>query len=64
MLENLSEKIRDCYRRAEECERTAKAHTRSDMRQDFLDQAERWIKLARSYELVERIQRFTYKTRH
>lgn len=61
MLENLSESIRECYRRAEDCERQAALQIDPALRDDFLDTARRWIKLAQSYELTERIGRFTFK---
>ena len=46
MLENLSEKIRECYRHAEDCERQGKTQTDPALRKDFFDAAQRWIKLA------------------
>jgi hypothetical protein len=61
LLENLSEKIRECYQHAEDCERQAKIQTDPALRQDFLDSAARWIKLAHSYEFTERLTRFTLK---
>lgn len=61
MLENLSENVRECYRHAEDCERQASLQTDPALRQDFLDTAARWVKLARSYELSERLSRFTFK---
>jgi hypothetical protein len=63
VLDNLSEKIRDCHRHAEECERRAREQIDPGLRQDFLDAAQRWLKLAASYELSERVQRFTHKPR-
>ncbi len=61
MLENLTENIRECYRHAEDCERQAAVQTDPSLRQDFLDIATRWIKLAESYGLVERVNAFTRK---
>jgi hypothetical protein len=61
VLENLSEKIRECHRHAEECERQAQLQRDPGLKQDFLDQAGRWLKLAASYEFAERLQRFTFK---
>jgi hypothetical protein len=63
VLDNVSEKIRECYRHADDCERQAAAQSSPSLRQDFLDTAERWLKLARSYELSERLTRFTFKPR-
>lgn len=61
MLENLSDKIRECYRHAEDCERLAKIQTDLALRKDFFDAGERWLKLAHSYEFTERLQRFPSK---
>jgi hypothetical protein len=58
VLQNLSENIRECYRHAEDCERLATKQTDPDLRKDFLDTAERWLKLAHSYEFTERLVRF------
>lgn len=59
MLENLSEKIRECYQLAHDCERQAIVHAAEPaLQKDFLDTAGRWLKLARSYEFAERLQRF------
>ena len=57
MLANLSACITDCYRHAEACERKAALETNSAIRLHFLDMAERWLKLARSYQAAERIAR-------
>jgi hypothetical protein len=37
MLKVLSEDVRECYRRAEECARQAKAQLNPELRRDFLD---------------------------
>jgi hypothetical protein len=37
MLSNLSEQIKDCYVRAEECARKAAAQTDPGLKQDFLE---------------------------
>jgi hypothetical protein len=52
----LTEKIRDCYRHAEFCRGRAKQHGNSLLRQDFLDCERRWLLLARGYELAERME--------
>ena len=49
----LSETIRDCYGRAEHCQRRAKEQSDPILRQDFLDCERRWLLLARGYELAE-----------
>ena len=63
MLNNLSERIRDCLQRAEDCARKAAAQPDgSKLRQDFLAMEQRWLFLARSYELGERLNDFTHET--
>jgi hypothetical protein len=57
---NLSKEIRECLRRAEECNRLAEAALTESGRADYLDDMERrWLSLARSYEFAERLSRFT-----
>jgi hypothetical protein len=58
---DLSEKIRECYRHAEDCERQAVAQTDPALRKDFLDTAARWVKLAQSYEFEEQLTQLTFK---
>jgi len=58
VLENLSERVRECYRHAEDCSRLAANQTNAQLRQDFLDSADRWVRLAHSYEFAERLARF------
>jgi len=62
MLRNLSEEIRDCLRRAEECKRLSKTALSASAIQDYLDMEQRWLSLAHSYDFTERLSRFT-KTR-
>jgi hypothetical protein len=59
MLENVSEQIRECYDHAEECARKAAAQTNPALKQDFLDMERRWLSLARSYELSDRLGDFS-----
>jgi len=59
MLQNLSEQIRECLRRAEECKRLAKAALTPSAIKDYLDMEQRWLNLARSYEFSERLSDFT-----
>jgi hypothetical protein len=54
-LPNETEEVRECLRRAEECARQAKAQFDTKFRQAFLDLEQRWLRLARSYELSERL---------
>jgi hypothetical protein len=58
MLQNLSQQIRDCYQHAEDRRRRAVAQADSELRKDFLELEKRWLKLARSYELAERLAKF------
>ena len=55
MLPNETEEVRECLRRAEECARQAKAQFDTKFRQAFLDLEQRWLRLARSYELSEQL---------
>ena len=59
MLESLSEQIRECYEHAEECARKAAAQSDPALKQDFLDMERRWLALARSYELSQRLGDFS-----
>jgi hypothetical protein len=61
VLENLSAKVRECYKQAEDCERQAMVQTDPTLRKSFFAAAQGWLKLARSYELAERLQRFPSK---
>jgi hypothetical protein len=58
MLQNLSQQIRDCYQHAEDCGRRAVAQADPQLRRDFLELERRWRKLARSYELAQRLAKF------
>jgi hypothetical protein len=55
MLENLSDQVRECLRHAEACARQAASQSDPRLRQDFLDMEASWLRLARSYELTERL---------
>ncbi len=59
MLNNLSEKIRECLRHAEDCAQSAAAQTDARLKADFLDMERRWLFLARSYELTEQLTDFS-----
>jgi hypothetical protein len=59
MLEKLSDQIRDCYAHAAECARKAAAQTDPQLKQDFLDMERRWLTLAKSYELSQRLDDFS-----
>ena len=53
MLQNLSDEIRECFRRAEECRRLSKTALSQSAIQDYLNMEQRWLNLARSYEFTE-----------
>jgi len=59
MLQDLGEQIRECLRHAEHCAQKARDAESPTLRNDFLDMERRWLSLARSYELVERIGDFS-----
>ena len=59
MLESVSQQIRDCYDHAEQCAQKAAAQTNPGLRQDFLDMERRWLTLAKSYELSQRLGDFS-----
>ena len=59
MLQNLSEEIRECLRRAEECKRLSKTALSPSAIEDYLNMEHRWLTLARSYEFAERLSSFT-----
>jgi hypothetical protein len=59
MLQNLSEEIRECLRRAEECRRLSKTALSTSAIQDYLDMEQRWLALAHSYGFAERLSSFT-----
>jgi len=58
MLQNLSEEIRECHRRAEECRRLAEEAGTETGKADYLDMERRWLSLASSYEFAERLSNF------
>jgi hypothetical protein len=55
MLPKLTEDIAECYRRAHESREQAERTPNPRLKQDFLDLERRWLSLARSYELSERL---------
>jgi len=59
MLVSLSDQVRECLGHAEGCARQAAAQTDPGLRQFFLDMEVRWLKLARGYELTERLADFS-----
>jgi hypothetical protein len=58
MLQNLSAEVVYCLERAEDCAKRARCEINPALRRDFFDMEQRWLKLARSYEFAEQLQRF------
>ena len=58
MLQKLGDQIADCWARAEEAECRASDATDAVMRADNERMAKTWRHLARSYELIEILERF------
>jgi hypothetical protein len=64
VLNCLSEQIRElCYRDAEDCARQAANQTDPKLKEDFLDTERRWLFLARSYEVTQRLGDFSDETK-
>jgi hypothetical protein len=59
MLQKLSEQIAYCYQRASECRSKAADAVNESASQEYYELERRWLMLARSYELSERITDFT-----
>ena len=59
MLQNLSEEIRECFRRADECRLLSKTALTASAISDYLEMEQRWLALAQSYEFAERLSNFT-----
>jgi hypothetical protein len=53
MLNNLSEQVRECLRHAEGCAQRAAAQADPKLKQDFLQLEQKWLSLARSFQLTE-----------
>src|ERR1700757_1722347 len=58
MLQKTSAQVADCYQRAGESRAKAAAAANENDKTEYLDIERRWIMLARSYELSERITGF------
>ena len=56
MLANLSAEVRECLWHAEDCSERAKIELNPAMQRDYMEMERRWLKLARSYQLFERMQ--------
>jgi hypothetical protein len=66
MLQNLSKDIRECYRCADECRQLAETAMSELARADYFAMEQRWLTLARSYEVTERLSGFNaeFKARY
>ena len=64
MLRKVPDQIAWCYQRARECCARAADGTNEADKQGFLDLERRWLMLARSYELSERVTDYTNKIAH
>ncbi len=58
MLQQLSAEIAECYRHAEDCRRKAEETRVSTAKEELLEMEQRWLFLARNYELTERLTDF------
>jgi hypothetical protein len=63
MLQKVSEQIAHCYHRASECRAKAVNAVNEAASQEYYELERRWLMLARSYELSERITDFTGERR-
>jgi len=59
MLQKLGTQVKECYRRAAESRASAERASDPKFKADLLDMEERWLALARSYELSESLSAFT-----
>ena len=59
MLRKVSDQVAWCYQRASECRAKANDAFNEAARQEYMDMEHRWIMLARSYELSERVTDYT-----
>jgi uncharacterized protein with PIN domain len=57
MLYDLSEQVAHCYRRAAECKERAEQSDDPGSKEFYVERENAWLKLARSFELSERIDR-------
>ena len=57
-------RARNKWQPAEDCARQAAGQNCPRLKADFLDMERRWLFLARSYELTERVSAFSAKSNH
>jgi hypothetical protein len=58
MLSDLGKDEKEALARAAECRRKAESTRHEDVRNDYLDMEQRWLRLAESYAAAARIQSF------
>ena len=63
MLHKLSDKAAECYRLAREAREKADRASDETLKRDYLALERRWIKLAQSHELVQRVSTFNIEIR-
>jgi hypothetical protein len=63
VLSESSNDAAECLARATECELQAARITNSSAKQSFLDLADRWRRIAASFEYIERVDNFLAKPR-
>ncbi len=63
MLLKLAEQVADCHRRARESRLRAEAATDPALKQDYLNLERRWMMLAESYQLSQRVSDFQNEAR-
>jgi hypothetical protein len=62
VLNKVSDKVADCYERANECRLKAEETLNEAFKREYLDMEDRWLLLARSYEFGDRLVDFTNET--
>jgi hypothetical protein len=63
MLQKLSDHVAECVSHAVEAQRRADEVIDPTTKREFADMADRWRRLADSYQFVERINRFLDNTK-
>ena len=63
MLQKLSDNIAECLSHAVEAQRRADEAADAATKQEFAEMADRWRRLADSYQFVERINHFLDSTK-
>jgi len=58
MLQRLGDHIRNCMDHAAEAEAIAARSSDPQVKAEYLEMAQRWTQLARSYQFVESLERF------